>query len=76
MNFNVSRRKALWVGIPLGLLLLGLIVALLIWWQLPSLDRLTDYQPKLPLRILAADGQLLGEFGAERRKPGAHNEAG
>ena len=68
MNFNVSRRKALWVGIPLGLLLLGLIVALLIWWQLPSLDRLTDYQPKLPLRILAADGQLLGEFGAERRK--------
>lgn len=68
MKFNVSRRTALWVGIPAGLLLLGLMVALLIWWQLPSLDRLTDYQPKLPLRILAADGQLLGEFGAERRK--------
>ena len=28
---------------------------------------LTDYQPKIPLRVYSADGELLGEFGEERR---------
>jgi penicillin-binding protein 1A len=35
--------------------------------QLPSIDSLTDYRPKLPLRVYSADGVLLGEFGEERR---------
>ncbi|MGM9483595.1 penicillin-binding protein 1A [Roseateles sp. NT4] len=56
------------VGVPLALVLLGAIVAALIWAQLPDLDALTDYQPHQPLRVLSADGQLLGEFGAERRR--------
>jgi len=56
------------VGVPLALLLLGAIAAALIWAQLPTLDVLTDYQPHQPLRVLSEDGQLLGEFGAERRR--------
>jgi penicillin-binding protein 1A len=35
--------------------------------RLPSLDVLTDYRPKVPLRVWTADGVLIGEFGEERR---------
>ena len=35
--------------------------------NLPEISGLTDYRPKLPMRILSADGVLLGEFGEERR---------
>jgi penicillin-binding protein 1A len=35
--------------------------------SLPSLDIVTDYQPKVPLRVYTADGALLGEFGEEHR---------
>jgi penicillin-binding protein 1A len=35
--------------------------------NLPEIDSLTDYRPKLPMRVLSADGVLLGEFGEERR---------
>ena len=35
--------------------------------QLPSLDTITDYQPKIPLRVYTAEGTLIGEFGEERR---------
>jgi len=35
--------------------------------QLPEIASLTDYRPKLPLRVFSADGVLLGEFGEERR---------
>lgn len=37
------------------------------WPQLPSLESLTDYRPRIPMRVYAADGTLLGEFGEERR---------
>ena len=46
--------------------LLGLMV-LLAYPNLPSLDVLTDYRPKVPLRVYTADGVLIGEFGEERR---------
>ncbi|MGC1816361.1 MAG: penicillin-binding protein 1A [Casimicrobiaceae bacterium] len=49
-----------------GALLGGFVLALL-WPTLPPLDALADYQPKVPLRVLSADGDLLGEFGEERR---------
>src|SRR6188768_3578226 len=49
-----------------GLLAVGLIVVLA-YPQLPSLDALTAYQPKIPLRIYTAEGILIGEFGEERR---------
>jgi len=49
-----------------GVLLAALVVALA-YPNLPSLQSLTEYQPKIPLRIYSAEGVLMGEFGEERR---------
>ncbi|MHB1213886.1 MAG: penicillin-binding protein 1A [Thiobacillus sp.] len=49
-----------------GTALAGLAAAL-IYPNLPPLEALTDYKPKLPLRIYTADGALIREFGEERR---------
>ena len=46
--------------------LIGLVVALA-YPNLPALDTLTDYQPKVPLRVYTVEGVLIGEFGEERR---------
>ena len=46
--------------------LLGIMV-ILAYPQLPSLETLTDYRPKIPLRVYSTDGHLIGEFGEERR---------
>jgi len=63
------------LGFPLALaagvaaaavLVLGLLVVLA-YPNLPELDALTAYQPKIPLRIYTAEGTLIGEFGEERR---------
>lgn len=35
--------------------------------NLPDISDLSDYRPKLPLRVFSAEGDLLGEFGEERR---------
>ena len=35
--------------------------------NLPDISDLSDYRPKLPLRVYSADGLLMGEFGEERR---------
>ena len=45
------------------------IVTIVLYPQLPSLEALTDYHPKVPLRVYTADGYLIGEFGEERRHP-------
>src|SRR6201995_5788322 len=50
----------------IGAALLGFVV-LLAYPNLPSMEALTDYQPKVPLRIYTADHVLIGEFGEERR---------
>ncbi len=42
-------------------------MVILAYPRLPSLDSLTDYRPKIPLRVYTADGYLIGEFGEERR---------
>lgn len=47
--------------------LLAVFVFAFIYQQLPPLDTLTDYRPKVPLRVWSADGKLIGEFGEERR---------
>ena len=44
---------------------IGLAVA---YPNLPELSALTDYRPKLPLRVFSSDGMLLGEYGEERRE--------
>lgn len=46
---------------------MALIVLVLTYPNLPSLEVLTDYRPKIPLRVYTADGYLIGEFGEERR---------
>lgn len=35
--------------------------------NLPEISGLTDYRPKLPMRIFSSDEVLVGEFGEERR---------
>ena len=35
--------------------------------NVPSIDAVTDYKPKIPLRIYTADNVLIGEFGEEHR---------
>jgi penicillin-binding protein 1A len=35
--------------------------------NLPDISELSDYRPKLPLRVFSAEGTLIGEFGEERR---------
>jgi penicillin-binding protein 1A len=47
--------------------LLVAFAAMLAYPTLPSLEVLTDYQPKIPLRVYSTEGTLLGEFGEERR---------
>ena len=55
----------------LGLAAIGVALAMIIlalaYPNLPSLEVLTDYRPKIPLRVYTADGFLIGEFGEERR---------
>ena len=36
--------------------------------NLPDISALSDYRPKLPLRVFSAEGALIGEFGEERRR--------
>jgi penicillin-binding protein 1A len=51
----------------LASVLLAAFAAAIIYPGLPSLEALTDYQPKIPLRVYSADGKLIAEFGEERR---------
>jgi penicillin-binding protein 1A len=59
------------LGVVIGLILIaGLVVGFTVamaYPNLPALDSLTDYRPKIPLRIFSADNVLIGEFGEERR---------
>ena len=64
-----------WFAFPVALLaglavlgaLAGAFVLLVAYPKVPPIDALTDYQPKIPLRVYTADGALIGEFGEERR---------
>lgn len=44
-----------------------LVAVALTYPKLPALEVLTDYRPKIPLRVYTADGVQIGEFGEERR---------
>ncbi|MCG2577234.1 penicillin-binding protein 1A [Dechloromonas sp. XY25] len=63
------RRTLLALGADGALAVLVLIIAMLLTVlpSLPSFDVVTDYRPKIPLRVYTADGALLGEFGDEHR---------
>ncbi|CAE6857261.1 Penicillin-binding protein 1A [Paraburkholderia domus] len=73
-----KRKRPLWLKLItgfVGLIVAGFLCGLLVLGyalvvatpNLPSLDALTDYRPKVPLRIYTADHVLIGEFGEERR---------
>jgi penicillin-binding protein 1A len=55
---------ALVVLLIIGAIIYGLAALLP---NVPSIDAVTDYQPKIPLRIYTADHVLIGEFGEEHR---------
>ena len=65
-------RLILWI---VGLTAAGLSSAALlfvflfsiVYAQLPDMSSVRDYSPKLPMKIWSADGELLAEFGEERR---------
>ncbi|MBU9631998.1 PBP1A family penicillin-binding protein [Burkholderia multivorans] len=68
-------RRRVWrmlAGALLGLTLAGAGIAgwtiHRIWTQLPSVEQLAVYRPALPLRIFSRDGELLAEYGVERRE--------
>ncbi len=50
----------------IGFLLLSFML-MMAYPNLPDIDSLATYQPKMPLRVFSADNVLIGEFGEERR---------
>jgi len=73
------RRLLKWLGVAAlaGVLLAGAGVAA-IWWfvlpELPPTETLKQVRYQVPLRIYAADGSLIGEFGEKRRQPLSYEE--
>ncbi|WP_084267181.1 penicillin-binding protein 1A [Azohydromonas lata] len=55
-------------ALALSVAVLGAIALAVAYPQLPQIDGLADYRPKLPMRIYSADGVMLAEFGEERRR--------
>ena len=70
-GFGILGLVAILIAVPVALAIAGALTltlsAVLAADRLPSLDVLTDYRPKVPLRVWTADGVLIGEFGEERR---------
>jgi len=50
-----------------SLFFLVVLAMALAYRNLPAIESLRDYRPKIPLRVFTADGVLIGEFGEERR---------
>ena len=65
-------RLVLWIfglaaaGVSSAALLFVFLFAI-VYAQLPDMASVRDYSPKLPMKIWSADGELLAEFGEERR---------
>ena len=51
----------------LGILIFAAVALAVAYPNLPDVSALSDYRPKLPLRVYTADGVVIGEFGEERR---------
>ncbi|KCB23111.1 penicillin-binding protein 1A [Bordetella hinzii] len=61
-------------GLALCGLVLGGMALALAWPNLPDLHAMTDYRPRVPLRVYTSDKVLIGEFGEERRNVLRFNE--
>lgn len=78
-SVSTSRLRRRFPSKPWQLLLLGLFVlfvgavaflavaTMLITPKLPSIESLSEERLKVPMRVYSADGQLLAEFGEEKR---------
>jgi penicillin-binding protein 1A len=55
------------VAAALSLVFVVAIALSVAYPNLPDISDLSDYRPKLPLRVFTADGVMIGEFGEERR---------
>ena len=55
------------VAAVLSVLLLVAVALAVAYPNLPETSSLTDYRPKLPMRVYSSDAVLIGEFGDERR---------
>jgi len=53
-------------GVFALMLVIGVALAMA-YPNLPDVSALSDYRPKLPLRVYSAEGELLAEYGEERR---------
>jgi penicillin-binding protein 1A len=51
----------------LSLVIIACVALAVAYPNLPDVSELSDYRPKLPLRVYSADHVLIGEFGEERR---------
>lgn len=66
-------RALLWLsGLAVaGVLALLMVIAVALamaYPNLPEITALSDYRPKLPMRVYSAEGELLAEYGEERRE--------
>ena len=64
----VATVAGLAVAAAMLVLMLVAIALAVAYPNLPDIGGITDYQPKLPMRIFASDGVQIGEFGEERRR--------
>ena len=59
------------LGLLCGFLGVAAIAGIFLYYtrgeQLPTIDRINEYQPKVVTRVLASDGTLIGEIFEERR---------
>lgn len=69
-SLSVLRRVFL-VSLVAGFLGVSLVAAIFLYYtrgeSLPTIDKVSDYHPKVVTRVLASDGQLIGELFEERR---------
>lgn len=68
MSLRSSRHRVLGLALVLSTQLFSAPVVQASPFDLPSIDRIVNYQPKLPLQVLTADGVEIAQFGAERRQ--------
>ena len=55
------------VALALCAVMAGLMALAIAYPNLPDVSELSNYRPKLPLRVFTSEGSLIGEFGEERR---------
>lgn len=68
-----SHRKIVYSTIllilSLFLLIIGMVLIAIVFTfpRLPSLQRVTHYEPSLPMKVYSRDNVLIGEYGIEKR---------